>query len=178
MDTPAHNDAENTATNPADPGGQEANQDRKEAKAGDGEMTLEDYKNALTKARQEAAKYRTQRNELRPLAAKYREIEEANKTAAEKQAEKIQALEAENRRMKLEAEKALIAQKFNLDPALIHGDNQQALEDHAQALRAVIDQAIQDAAGATPYAPTVPGERAGGAPATEADWLRNQLLHR
>ncbi|QNQ90696.1 hypothetical protein GP475_08645 [Corynebacterium poyangense] len=51
-------------------------------------MTLEDYKNALTKARQEAAKYRTQRNELRPLAAKYREIEEANKTAAEKQTEK------------------------------------------------------------------------------------------
>lgn len=62
-----------------------------------GEMSVEEYKAALAQARREAAKYRTERNELKPLAAKAKEIEEAGKSELEKAQERIAALEAEKR---------------------------------------------------------------------------------
>lgn len=44
------------------------------------EMTIEDYKSVLEKVRREAAKYRTENNELRPLAQRAKEAEEAGKS--------------------------------------------------------------------------------------------------
>lgn len=44
------------------------------------EMTIEDYKSALEKVRREAAKYRTENKELRPLAQRAKEAEEAGKS--------------------------------------------------------------------------------------------------
>lgn len=141
----------------------------------DNDMTLEDYKQALSKARHEAAKYRTQRNELRPLAEKYREMEEANKTEAEKQAERIQQLEAENQAMKLETLRTAVGQKYNLDPGLLRGTTEDELTEHAEAIRTMVDAAIHEAAKNTPFAPTVPGDHPGGAETTTNDWLRNKL---
>ncbi|MBU5625305.1 hypothetical protein [Corynebacterium amycolatum] len=43
-------------------------------------MTIEDYKSALDKVRREAAKYCTENKELRPLAQRSKEAEEAGKS--------------------------------------------------------------------------------------------------
>lgn len=48
------------------------------------EMTFEDYKSALEKVRREAAKYRTENKELRPLAQRAKEAEEAEKSELQK----------------------------------------------------------------------------------------------
>lgn len=48
------------------------------------EMTIEDYKSALEKVRREAAKYRTGNKELRPLAQRAKEAEEAGKSELQK----------------------------------------------------------------------------------------------
>ena len=48
------------------------------------EMTIEDYKSVLEKVRREAAKYRTENKELRPLAQCSKEVEEAGKSDLQK----------------------------------------------------------------------------------------------
>ena len=57
------------------------------------EMTIEDYKSALDKVRREAAKYRTENKELRPLAQRAKEAEEAGKSELLKVQERIAVLE-------------------------------------------------------------------------------------
>lgn len=56
-------------------------------------MTIEDYKSALDKVRREAAKYRKENKELRPLAQRAKEAEEAGKSELLKVQERIAVLE-------------------------------------------------------------------------------------
>ncbi|AZA12973.1 hypothetical protein ACFPVT_02630 [Corynebacterium choanae] len=47
-------------------------------------MTVDDYREALNKANAEAARYRTECNELRKDAEAYRELKESEKTELER----------------------------------------------------------------------------------------------
>lgn len=149
--------------------------ERKEATDTTNEMSIEDYKQALTAARKEAAKYRTQRNELRPLAQKYQELEDKNKTEAEKQAERIQQLEAENLQMKTQALKTTIAAEHGIPIELLQGTTEEELTNHAEAIKQAIDKAVTQALEARPFAPMVPGEHPRGDSTSDTDWLRNKL---
>lgn len=138
-------------------------------------LTLEQAMAELEKTRKEAAKYRTERNDLRPLAEKYREQEESSKTEAQKTAEKIAALERQNQELALEKTRSAAAAATGLDAALVKGSNEDEITAHAEAVRAAIDQAVEKAladAGTPPAGPIVRGENAGGAPLAESDWLR------
>lgn len=83
---------ENPATNvdttheQAEPGAQEA-----QATA----MSVEDYKSALKRANSEAARYRTERNELRKDADAWRAQQEAEKSELQKLQEALQTKETE-----------------------------------------------------------------------------------
>lgn len=108
------------------------------------EMTVEDYKAALAKARKEAAKYRTERNELRPLADKARQLEEASKTELERAQERIAALEAEKQASELAALRAQVASKHGLPVDVIAGDDEEAMEASAAAIAAVVEKRLTE----------------------------------
>lgn len=78
-----------------------------------------DYEAEIAKLRQEAAKYRTEKNslkkqvsELSPAAARLAEIEEAQKSAEQKQAERLATLEAELAQTKAAAARAMNERKL------------------------------------------------------------------
>lgn len=146
-----------------------------EPAAGGDDLTPEQLRDALTEARREAAKYRTERNNLRPLAEKYREQEEAAKTEDQKIAEKIAALEAKNQELLLEKTRTAVASTAGLPPELVKGVSEDELTAHAEALQAHIEAKVAEAvaaAGPSNVGPQVPGENAGGTPIAETDWLR------
>lgn len=161
---PAADSDQTTTETPA--GGQEPSGD---------ELTPEQLRDALTEARREAAKYRTERNNLRPLAEKFREQEEAAKSEDQKAAEKIAALEAKNQELLLEKTRTSVASSAGLPSDLVKGVSEEELTAHAEALKAHIDARVAEAvaaAGPSNVGPTVPGENAGGTPIAETDWLR------
>lgn len=139
------------------------------------EMTVEDYKKALEKANREAARYRTERNDLRPLADKARQQEESQKTEEQKAAERIAELERKNQDLILGQKRVDAASKAGVSPGLVRGSSEEEINEHAEALKAEIDAAVKKAledAGVAGPAPVVPGENAGGLPQAESDWLR------
>lgn len=84
-DNPAQNPSETGEVNQAPAAAQEEPKGK--------EMSIEDYKSALTKANAEAAKYRSQRNEYREDAEKFRAIQESEKTDLQKAQDAQQAAE-------------------------------------------------------------------------------------
>jgi hypothetical protein len=102
-----------------------------------GTMTLEQALSALGLARKDAAKYRTQARALKPLADKARELEDRDKTEAQKATDKAaaaeaRALEAETRALRLE-----IAHEKGLTPAQakrLMGGTKEELEADADEL--------------------------------------------
>lgn len=167
-DTPAPGDQQQAQTPPE--GGQEQPQEKA---GGEPKLTYEQALAELERTRKEAAGYRVERNELRPLAEKFREQQEANKTEEQKTAEKLAALERENRKLQLQTVRATAATTAGVDAALLKGDSEEEITEHATAIKAAIDQAVEKALGGTGGpGPIVPGENAGGAPLEESDWLR------
>lgn len=121
QDTPAPDPA---ATAPTD--GQQA----------DGKQQVFDA-DYVAKLRAENAKYRTQAKDNAAAAQRLAEIEEANKTEAQKQAEALQKLQQENEQLKLASLKAQVAAAKNIpDPALLVGSTAEELEAHADKLLA------------------------------------------
>lgn len=144
-------------------------------KAHESELDLDAARQELARVRKEAARYRSERNELRPLAEKAREMEEASKTEAERTADRIASLEEENKKLALAKARDDAAAEAGVNPSLVHGDSPEELAAHAKAIKEEIDAAVK---AAVPFAPTVPGENAGGPPSGETDWLRAQLNRR
>lgn len=137
------------------------------------ELTLDQALAELEKARKQAARYRNERNELKPLADKHREAEEATKTEAQKASERIAALEAENQTMLLAAKRAELAASTGVPADLLRGSTIEELTEHAEALKTALDA---KAAEATPPAGViVHGENSGGTPLQEHDWLRRLM---
>lgn len=148
------------------------------AEAGE-ELSAEDLRAALAAARREAARYRVEARELRPLAEAARAAEEAGKSEAERAAERIAALEAENHALALSAARDKVAAESGITAEVLRGDCPEELAEHATAVKSLVEQAVAEAlAAAVPYAPVVPGENAGGSPPAESDWLRATLRGR
>lgn len=163
------NDGQGTQQDTANQGQQGGTDDAKG-------MSIDDYKAALAETRKQAAKYRTERNELRPMAEKYREMQEANKTDAERAAERIAALEAENKNIILTSAREKAAASIGINPELIGGDTPEEIADHAEAIAAAINAQVEEKLKQSrPFAPNVPGENAGGTPQGETDWIRSML---
>ncbi|MDO5670496.1 MAG: hypothetical protein Q4G50_10875 [Corynebacterium sp.] len=137
-------------------------------------MTVEQLQAELDKTRREAARYRTERNQYKPLAQKYQEAEDANKTEAQKAAERIAALEAENQQMALASKRAELVADSGVPVELLRGSTVEELTEHAAALKEAFAQASTN--NTPPADVVVAGENSGGAPLQEADWLRKQLL--
>lgn len=141
------------------------------------DLSVDDLKAALKAARKDAAKYRNQRNELRPLVEEYQKAQDAGKSEAERTAERIAALEAENHRMVVEHARARAAAAYDVPEDVVRGDTVEECDAHAKALHEFITKKVEDAVGkAVPYAPHVGGENTGGQPTGGQDWLRNYLL--
>lgn len=138
-DTAASNEASTDTAPDAQAQTQPGGDDRGEQKP---EMSIEDYKSALEKARREAAKYRTERNELRPLADKAREAEEASKSDLQKAQERIAALEAEKHASIVAATRAEVASKHGVPVELVTGDDEEAMVASAAALESFVEQRL------------------------------------
>lgn len=110
------------------------------------EMTIEDYKSALEKVRREAAKYRTENKELRPLAERAKESEEAGKSELQKAQERIAALEAEKQASVLAAARAELAAKHGIPGELISGDDAESMAESAAAIAAYVDKRLGESA--------------------------------
>lgn len=113
------------------------------------EMTIADYKSALEKVRREAAKYRTENKELRPLAQRAREAEEAGKSELQKAQERIAALEAEKQASVLAAARAELAAKHGIPGDLISGEDAEQMAESAAAIAAYVDKRLGESAKPT-----------------------------
>ncbi|MCT1635016.1 hypothetical protein M3B03_04775 [Corynebacterium pseudodiphtheriticum] len=140
----------------------------------DNQNSEQDLQSEIAKLRKEAAKYRTERNAYRTDAEKYRQAQEANKTDAQKQAEKLAQLEEENRELQLREKRAQIAQESGVDASLLRGSSADELQEHADALKEAFDKL--QAQNKPPAGVRVSGENTGRMPLGESDWLRKRLL--
>ncbi|MCW2898483.1 MAG: hypothetical protein JWO67_748 [Streptosporangiaceae bacterium] len=139
---------------------------------------------SLTKANQEAARYRTQVNELKPMADQFRALEEASKTEAQRLAEANEAFkrDAENARAEAVRYKAAATHGIPADHFdLLGSGTEEEITARAQKLSALL--AAQTAPPATPPAPPTrrpleqmrPGATPGGTE-SEDDVLYSSLF--
>lgn len=140
----------------------------------DNQSSEQDLQSEIAKLRKEAAKYRTERNAYRTDAEKYRQAQEANKTDAQKQAEKLAQLEEENQKLQLREKRAQIAQESGVDVSLLRGSSAEELQEHAEALKEAFGKL--QAQSKPPAGVRVSGENTGRMPLGESDWLRKRLL--
>lgn len=105
------------------------------------------------KLRAEAAKYRTEAKANADAAAKLTAIEEANKTEAQKLADRLAAAEAKVAESELKAIRAEVAQAKGVPAALLTGSNVDELTAAADALIAFRGEVPQK----LPVAPSASG---------------------
>lgn len=98
------------------------------------ELTLEEAKAELARVRKEAARYCTERNELKPLAEQAQAAEDAKKSELEKAQERFAALEAEKRQAEQSAARAAVAAATGVPAEFIHGDAEEQMQEYAQRL--------------------------------------------
>lgn len=120
-----------------DAGAQEASGTTDEAQQ---EKTPEFYERELKKARQDAAKYRTKYQEVRPLADKYKQHEEENKTELEKAQERIAELEKTNHEMSCQAAKSKISQETGVPADLIPDGDEETMAGFAERMSKWLDE--------------------------------------
>jgi hypothetical protein len=165
-------DSTDKATTPAPSAGAKPGTED-QGEADDGDLSPDDLRAALTKARKEAARYRTERNELRPLAEKARQVEEANKTELEKAQEKLAALEAEATEAKQSALRSRVASAKGVPESLLSGTTEEELTAAADALLEFAGTAKeQSKSKGAPYVPSV-GRSSGG---DDRDSMARQIL--
>ena len=123
----------------------------------------------LAREREKYADYES----LKEAAAKLAEIEEAQKSEQERQAERLAALEAENRSLALAKDKAEVAAEHGVPVELLAGDDRDALVAAAERLSEWRGEAASDSSGDRMV---VPGEGTGGVPlALNSDGLEDSL---
>lgn len=104
------------------------------------ELTREQLLKELASVRREAANYRTQRNELKPLAEKYQAAEEAKKTELENKPGSEIELGAKS----IKPIKAVVGLEFSMETVHANPANVMDMlsEELSEALARQIDQAI------------------------------------
>lgn len=92
----------------------------------------------------EARKWESRAKENSKAAARLAEIEESQKTEAEKTAERLAALEAENaefkKREQVAAWRAQVSEETGVPAAALAGDSLEALQAHAEVLAPLISK--------------------------------------
>lgn len=147
-----------------------------------------DYEAEIKALREEAAKWRTnyrtaesQVKELSPAAAKLAEIEEANKTEAQKTAERLAALEAQLAQSKAAAELAVkrnrltvLATKAGVSADVVEylDAGKFDLNDEETTLKAL--KALASSAGSTGGSPSNPGRTGNNGQLTPEEWYKQQ----
>jgi regulator of protease activity HflC (stomatin/prohibitin superfamily) len=114
---------------------------------------------SLTKANQEAAKYRTQVNELKPMADQFRALEESTKSEAQRLAEAAEAAkrDAENARAEAIRYKAAATHGISADHFdLLGSGTEEEISARAQKIAALLAAQV---APATPPPPAAPQRR-------------------
>lgn len=114
----------------ADPAASQEDQQEPEAKTFDAEY--------VDKLRKESAKYRTEAKANAEAAKRLAELEESQKTEAEKQAEKIAELERQIEGATVQAVRARMAAKYQIDPEdadlFLTGSDEETVEAQAKRL--------------------------------------------
>lgn len=114
----------------ADPAAPQEGQQEPEAKTFDAEY--------VDKLRKESAKYRTEAKANAEAAKRLAELEESQKTEAEKQAERIAELEKQIEGATVQAVRARMAAKYQIDPEdadlFLTGTNEETVEAQAKRL--------------------------------------------
>lgn len=87
----------------------------------------------VDKLRKEAAKYRTEAKTNADAAKRLAEIEESQKSEAQKAADKIAALEREASEARSEALRARVSTETGVPVDLLHGDDEDAIRAAAKA---------------------------------------------
>lgn len=105
--------------------------------------------------RKEAAKYRNERNELKPLADKYADLEESKKSELEKAQERIAALEQEANAAKSQAVKAQVASETGVPIELLPDGDEESLRAHAERLVEWGSKSVDASKPKAPHVPTV-----------------------
>lgn len=117
---------------------------------------VEALQKELDKARSDAAKYRTQRNELKGNAEKWAEFEESQKSEMEKVTERNAALEAELATVRAAQVRSEVIAQYGLtaDDDLLLGDgDRDALVARAEKIAALRKKAAEAAAPPPSEAP-------------------------
>lgn len=114
----------------ADPAASQEDQQEPEAKTFDAEY--------VEKLRKESAKYRTEAKANAEAAKRLAELEESQKTEAQKQAEKIAELERQIEGATVQALRARMAAKYQIDPEdadlFLTGSDEETVEAQAKRL--------------------------------------------
>ena len=118
--------------------------------------------NRLTRERRKYADY----DSLKERAARYDEMQEKTKTQAQKDAEKITALQQKVADFELQARRAEIAAEHHVPVDLLRGSNEEELEAHAKALAEAFAKEKSSTTGLTGLS------KGQGRTTTATDWLR------
>ena len=117
-----------------------------------------DYKAKYEETLANSRKWEGRAKENSQAAARLAEIEEASKTAEQKAAERLAALEAENQgyktREQVAAWKAEVAEAAGVPVAALAGSTKEAIEAHAEILKPLIASPAQPTTMAAPV-PTI-----------------------
>ena len=104
------------------------------------ELSAEDLRKALDKARQDAAKYRTKVRELEPLAAEAQQLKDAGRTETERLTERATA--AETRAAELEARSTRLEVAF--EKGLTPAQAKRLVGSTREELEADADEILRD----------------------------------
>lgn len=117
----------------------------------------------LKDTRRESARYRNERNELKPLAQKYQEQIDAKKSDLEKALEKIEQLESEKAAADLAATRAKISASTGVPVDLLPAGTEEEITSAAEKLKTWADsrRESQTPNRTAPYVPSV-GRGSGG----------------
>ena len=122
----------------------------------------------VKKLRDEAAKYRTEAKANADAAKKLAEIEQANKTEAEKQAERLAQAEERAKALEVKASRAEVASETGI-PADILAGPEDSTVDAIKAYAARVIAFTEQAGAPRPPKPDPAQGRSGGGPKSTAD---------
>lgn len=112
------------------------------------EMSVEDYRAALAKAREEAARYRVEQNALRQDAEAYREIKESEMTDLQKAQDALEEARAGQKQAETELQRARVLSQYGIAEgnADLLGSDPEAFEANAKRLAEIQAEAARKAA--------------------------------
>lgn len=164
---------DNSATN-AENANSEAQQEQEAAAP---ELTVEELAAKYEELKKNASKWESRSKENFEKAKAYDEYLDSQKPVEQKNAERLAALEAENKELRLSAVKSAIGAKYGFNEAALKrltGSTADELEEDAKELQKLLGSSTPVKPDVKPVATqgNIPGSApAGGKAKTKAEWL-------